>query len=572
MNDNNKYKIEDFWPGAEDLLNQHFQKKSFWFRYRKSILIGLAFVVLGGLTTLIILVSSSGKVETKTTAKIDELKTSTQIAESEASAKINELKTSAQISETEASAKIDELNTSAQIVETEASAKIDETKKTDTSPTSSISGQNSIKENRRSTNNIAAKEDAASNDTKKNHQLNREFDLNKSTDENKSVAEKGNVNTRISEAQKMESNSANQADVKANMVSNADNSGTELIKTQATELNKRENKISLINNSSQLKKGELNTGKSINTNKVNLTNLEPLGAIYLPQSAIVDAKLNHNLFDLSELSALLNAEKVNKNSDRYFVKIGSGINYVDKKLNSTDYPNYVSRRNSEENAALYSSFNLHFGLIKKKFSLSTGLEMNQYGENIKFNNWLIADVETIQQNTIYFSDSTANTVNYYIQGIEFSQTNFSYSTDSSFVYDTTLVKSQISSDLSNFSGRTLFSYVEIPVVLEYSLFNYRSFALTVQSGASLGLLRASRGHYLSPELTELTEHSKNSNLRKTIFSGRVGISLNWATGAKTSVFIRPEYRFQLQSVFNKPFGIDQRYQTMGLQIGVMRRF
>ena len=386
------------------------------------------------------------------------------------------------------------------------------------------------------------------------------------------MAETGNVNTRISEARTMESGSAAQTGSQANLVSAADNSGAELIKTQATEINKREDKTTLINNSSQLKKGELNIGKSNNKNKVSLTNLEPLGAIYLTQSALVDAKPNHNLFDLSEFSALLRAEKINKKSDRFFVKIGSGINYVDKKLNATTYPDYVSRRNSEEDAAIYSSFNLHFGWKKQRFSLATGLEMNQYGEEIKFNNWLIGDVESINSNLVYFNDSSLNSVSYYIQGNEFTQTNFTYVTDSSIVYDTTLSKGQISQDLSQFSGRSMLSYFEIPIILNYTLYSFRSIEFSINGGLSLGLLRESRGYYLNQTLNELTDISKSDMIRKAILNGRVGVALHWKIGRKSSLFLQPEYRFNLQSTLNNSSEVNQRYLTAGLQFGLIRRF
>ena len=63
MTDDKKYNIEDFWPGAEELLDQHFQKKRGWTSNIKTIGLGLLIASIGGALGYFNFDSKSGKVE-----------------------------------------------------------------------------------------------------------------------------------------------------------------------------------------------------------------------------------------------------------------------------------------------------------------------------------------------------------------------------------------------------------------------------------------------------------------------------------------------------------------------------
>jgi hypothetical protein len=118
----------------------------------------------------------------------------------------------------------------------------------------------------------------------------------------------------------------------------------------------------------------------------------------------------------------------------------------------------------------------------------------------------------------------------------------------------------------------MLSYFEIPIILNYTLYSFRSIEFSINGGLSLGLLRESRGYYLNQTLNELTDISKSDMIRKAILNGRVGVALHWKIGRKSSLFLQPEYRFNLQSTLNNSSEVNQRYLTAGLQFGLIRRF
>ena len=62
MNENEKYKIEDFWPDAEKMLDQHFEsKKGFNFKFG---LISLLVLMVGGVSAWYFLSSGSSELNT----------------------------------------------------------------------------------------------------------------------------------------------------------------------------------------------------------------------------------------------------------------------------------------------------------------------------------------------------------------------------------------------------------------------------------------------------------------------------------------------------------------------------
>jgi hypothetical protein len=255
-----------------------------------------------------------------------------------------------------------------------------------------------------------------------------------------------------------------------------------------------------------------------------------------------------------------------------FIKASVGVNYINSNLSSSVFPDYVLRRNTEESAALFSSYSLHVGMKKQRIGISTGIELNQYGEQIKYSNWLLGDIEKINPIVNYFTDSVTNSVFYYNQGNEFNLTSTSYFNDSTLVNDTTFEKGQIEKDLSSLSSKTMLSYFEVPLIFDYTIYSNSTISVSISTGASLGFLRATRGFYLSPELNELFDLESNNSLRKTLVNGRIGAAFNWMINDKTSLFIQPNYRFSLQSTFNKDSNINQRYNAIGLQFGIMRGF
>lgn len=522
MTDDKKYNIEDFWPGAEELLDQHFQKKRGWTSNIKTIGLGLLIASIGGALGYFYFNSTSGKVES---------------------------------------------NLITQSIKNENSLNEDHRKKT-----------NDVVLNQEDIKNI----DQTNSTSKKEDLINSKFNNNEKLNTNDVSTKELNEKTKQIKNRNNQSSNKSNPTKSSNNIANSDNRSYEISKIQSNlsskdsqrsvDLNILANQTStpILKSNAEEKKNDLNF-KTFNSKElINLYSIKTTlsNNLFLASSDLVLLEPE----EIQELGSIVLPEKEKDNNNSIFIKTSVGINYVDKQLTSSKYTDYVARRNSEEAAALYTSYNFHVGIKKKRLGVFTGIELNQYGEQIEYSNWLLGEVEQINPTVSYFTDSTINTIYYYLQGNEFSETNFSYFTDSSITNDTSLFKGQVNEDLSSFRSKTMLSYFEIPLILDYSIFKNSKFSISLNTGISLGILRSRRGFYLSPELNEVFNLESNDYFKKTILNGRFGADLNWMIKDNFSIFIQPNYRFNLQSTFNKSANINQRYNTIGLQLGIMKGF
>lgn len=522
MTEDKKYNIEDFWPGAEELLDQHFQKKRGWTSNIKKIGLGLLIASISGVLGYFYFNSTSGKVES---------------------------------------------NLITQAIKNENYINEDHKKTTN----HKVLNQNDIK-NIDQTKTVSTKEDLISTEFNNNEKLNTD---NVPT---KKLSEK---NKHIKNLKKQDSNKSNFTK-SSNKITNSDNRSKEIFKTRSNlssedsqgtvDLNTSSNQTSapILKSNSEKKNNELNF-KSFNSEElINLYSIKTLlsNNLIVNSSDLILLKQD----EIQELVSIVLPEKEKDINKSIFIKTGIGINYVDKQLTSSKYADYVTRRNTEEAAAFYTSYNFHVGIKKKRLGIFTGIELNQYGEQIEYSNWLLGEVEKIYPVVNYFTDSTINTIYYYLQGNEFSETNFSYFIDSTITNDTSLFKGQVNEDLSSFKSKTMLSYFEVPLILDYSIFKNSKFSFSLNTGISLGILRSRRGFYLSPELNEVFNLESNDSFNKTILNGRFGADINWIIKNNFSICIQPNYRFNLQSSFNKNLSINQRYNSIGLQLGIMKGF
>ena len=519
MTDDKKYNIEDFWPGAENLLDQHFQKKRGWTSFMKTIVFGLLITLVGGILGYFYLNSTSGKVESKQV---------TQSNEGVAS----DLKATHQNS-------------------IEKSA-------------------NDLTNQPKSTSPIDSKNQAKSESV--NQENNTEILSNKIENTNKRDDYKNenplNENSGISPNSSSKSKKIGKKE-NQDLVSKANSRSNVIENNQTLNRQEKTQNSNQIENSSEIS----NSSKLQSTSANELFSLKKIQAQFVSSSnSAVEYIILMKPEELTNLSSIVLPDNNNKSNKSLFIKASAGVNYIKSSLSSSVYPDYVIRRNAEESASLFSSYSLHVGIKKQRIGISTGIELNQYGEQIKYSNWLLGDIEKINPAVNYYTDSLTNTFYYYNQGNEFIQTNISYFTDSTIVNDTTFEKGQVQKDLSTFNSKTMLSYFEVPLIFDYTIYSNSNISVSINTGASLGFLRATRGFYLSPELNELLNLENNNSLRKTIVNGRIGATFNWMINEKTSLFIQPNYRFNLQSTFNKNSNINQRYNSIGLQFGIMRDF
>lgn len=524
MTDDKKYNIEDFWPGAEELLDQHFQKKRGWTSIMKKFGLGLIIAAFIGTFGYFYYNSTSGNVESNLVTQLrkDDLSENPIIhskSESKTSYESNKLNTKHN----------NELNRSSNIQD-------------------SFNTESNLNQ------------DKTAEKSSKSKANNKRIDLNRSESiENTSISE-STVSSKINSITKPRKDNLSASSVVSIGDNTNNNSSSSSVDTY--NLNQGGNQQ---NKNNQLK---LRSNKVSPISNINSVRTQIMHTVFSSTLDISTLKSE----EIKELESIVLPEE-NKDQKKFvFLKFGAGLNFVNKNLSSSEFSDYTSRRNQEESAAFFSAYSFHVGIKKQRISVSSGIELNQYGEQIEYSNWLLGDIVKVNPMINYFTDSSANTNYYYIQGNEFNETNFSYFTDSTLSNDTSILKGQITTELSAFKSKTMLSYVELPLIFDYSIFENNIFSVSVNTGISLGFLRATRGYYLSPELNEVFNIEDNNSFRKTMLNGRIGASINWKIANKTSIFVQPNFRFNLQSSFNKNTNINQRYNSIGLQFGIMKGF
>ncbi len=253
-------------------------------------------------------------------------------------------------------------------------------------------------------------------------------------------------------------------------------------------------------------------------------------------------------------------------------ELSTSVFYVNKKLSANQYKEYESRREAEENSTWFVSYGFGVKYRLNNWTINSGLELNQYGEKTNYNAYLKGDVISVSNYNSLVFDTLLTPYNSYIQGNEYQNYNTEYFTDTILVFDTTSVEGEVEANSSEFNSKTMLSYVEIPLSISYEIPLSGRLTAGIHAGASLGFLRERRGYYLDPQLFEFVDLRDVQTFNSMMINARAGLDLNYYLSPGLAIFTRTEYRGSLKSVFDKASGINQRYLSYGLTLGVSKTF
>jgi hypothetical protein len=559
METNQHYKPEDFWPDAEKLLDKHFAQKS-KFGFKGGIIAGMA-LVIGSLLIWLFLrnydsnqVASSSEKTNQNLYK-SENQTNPQPNKKEISInQTNDLK----LSESE------QEKTSSDLKDSEkspsASSFIENASLTETNKIANTGSKTELNQVKKPNDDLTMRGENPKSKNPFSQTKQNEFDSKLKTAMNEG---------RNSSALPSENTGKNQSlsDLRTTGKVVSKSSGN----TPDLNNNKAPQSIQKTLNTSAEKSGSSSnpptTNSSIDkTNPFEYVLLKPL-----KYAGIQQETLSEYIVTSPTTIEAFNIEK-KKQKPLFSCQLGTGLFNVSKHLSSSTNPDYVNRRKAEERQANYASWMLGAKIQYKRFALTTGIELNQYGEQIKYSNWLLGYTNTLNNSWSYTTDSFVNVRPYYIQGNEFLQTSIQYVTDSVLVSDTSVVYGQKTTDASGINSKTMFSYIEIPFVIDYEIYTHKRFTFALRSGVSIGFLKERRGYYLDNNLEEFTELNKATVFRSSMLNMRLGVDLNYYIVPKTSIFIRPEFRTNLQSTFKSETGITQKYRAYGVTIGISKSF
>lgn len=582
MSDNNKYSVEDFWPDAEKLLDDHFNKIPFWKRYLKHFLITFSVVAVA---ISVFLCNYSALETSKTTQEINVFNaddtTQDIYLEEQLSPSSQENSNDTPINPSDNSSYTESLTTrnknnsedqtpqnaiQTDIIKTDNQAKsadLDVSSKDDLrAKTFENINASSSSSNESSGKAINANQEVEDSSTpiitaESPSNEGNSFQLNSgitSPEPKQSIKETENANVNSSE------NSYSSADVVADEVT---------FVQDAHELSN--NTIKEIPSVKSMEDSDSNKSELISiplfTKRLNIETLK---------SQSFNEFLNAESLSSSELSLehseiILPKNKRKNISMRY--ELNASAFYLSKKLTSGSYfYEYVDRRNAEEGNLISMSYGLGAEIQINRFGIFTGIDVMNYGEKITYQNWLYGNVDQVSENEVYISDSILTPYYNYIQGNEYEFFETTYQTDTLITYDTSQVQAQVAGDVTNVNTSTRLSYIEIPLGLSYSIPLNGRFKVGLRAGMSIGFLRELKGYYIDPLLTEFIEIKDLSIVNSTIFNSRLAVDLNYYLRPGLSVFVRPEWRSNLNSVFIKNVDISQRYNAVGITFGVSKSF
>jgi len=581
MNENEKYKIEDFWPDAEKMLDQHFEsKKGFGLKFG---LISLLVLMVSGISAWYFLSIASSDMNTLA------VETKTKMEANTSSSKTNTNLTSNTLNKSATANKIAVETTSNSLPK---STENSEKKSIENIETKSVINSNKLTQKKQANTNESgvfktSKETKNTNATGSLNNVNKTKTITpflngvgssaSTITADESSSKEGNLKTTFPKSSKTNTNQKESNLASSAVAVNVINENKEVSKGEFKNENKGFNKEAKNENYTASKK---TTSKNKSINKqvpINVTSEESI----LINETVWLSPLKPNLsidytipFTAKPIALDKDFAGLPKTNKKQIIsyQIGAGLFNVSKTLSASTNQNYIDRRNAEEKSANYVSWMLGAKVQYQRFAINTGVELSKYGEKVTYSNWLFGNTSNITNSYYYSADSVTTVSNYYIQGNEYDQTNTQTTIDSTLVSDTTNVYGQKNADVSGINSKTMISYIEIPLVIEYEAIKTKRFSVAVRTGVSVGFMSQKRGFYLDKTQEEFRDLNNLATFRSTVWNTRIGADFNYFIVPKTSVFIRPEYRTNLQSIFKTEAGIQQKYRAFGVMIGLSKSF
>jgi len=563
MNENEKYKIAEFWPGAEKMLDDHFKTKQ---------KIGLKY----GLTALLVLITVgllSWYFLTDSAVENKKLATSTN-------QKI-------ELNNPSASTENSEINKS----DVSIKSSLNNTENNKANNAAFKNGNNTETNNVNNTeiNNVVNKVNNTETNNVNNTEINKDNNtfIQTSSPSHLNQGNKNNIQENFKN--KINPVAANAAGNSESIINSAlINSLSDGVGSSASTITADESSLKVGNKMAETTKNNNSPNSKKNSNQINGNDVATTNSSfvqfnksfqtseYAVLSPLKPSLTREELVTITSTQKSLTADFIcytkAKNKAIISYQLGAGIFNVSKSLSASAYPNYVSRRNSEEKATNYASWMLGAKIQFNHFAFNTGIEYNKYGEKVNYSNWIFENTNTINNSWSYTADSITTVSNYYIQGNQYDQTNVQFFTDSTLVTDSVTVYGQKAADVTEINSRTMISYIEIPLVIDYEIFKTKRFSAAIRTGVSIGFVQQKRGFYLDVNQEEFRDLNTFTTFRSTIWNARIGADFNYFIAPKTSVFIRPEFRTSLQSTFKTEAGIQQKYRAFGVMVGISKSF
>ncbi|MBP6657675.1 MAG: hypothetical protein KA284_07465 [Bacteroidia bacterium] len=257
-----------------------------------------------------------------------------------------------------------------------------------------------------------------------------------------------------------------------------------------------------------------------------------------------------------------------KNTAEYRFEIFAGVNQISKSISGFENLIVELRRNSWETEVLTPQLNLAVSRSTDHFSIALGLGYTQYGEKVNYDPGVKSMflIDNSYWNT--FLTNVIVTDTNYVYGFVYLSQQTIQRLDSNYIQQSDSIEQiVINQNILKSTGTNIISYVEMPVTLSY-YFGKKKFKYGVSAGVSAGMLVYSKGYYLNNAGNDVVKISDPDLFRKIILNGQVGLELKYCMSPGIHILLRPKYQMNLNSIVKDDAGFEQKYSAVGISAGV----
>jgi len=233
------------------------------------------------------------------------------------------------------------------------------------------------------------------------------------------------------------------------------------------------------------------------------------------------------------------------------------------------FENTVDLRTTNETPKLSFHFGLNYKTYYNKWFISMGINYHQIEDHASYS-VLAYDVDSVMSTYSIYSTNYNRVITGYIPNPNDTTSNIPVY-DIIVSQDTTIVNTMFYDSTQTtkaVSFTNSYSYIEIPFSIGRE-FNYRNFVFDISGGVSYGRLIKSVVNIPNEQGNALLSNQEiESIIIKNTFSGIMGLGIAYRMNEGSLLFIRPEIRYNLNSMFNKEYPISQKYLQIRTSIGI----
>jgi len=255
--------------------------------------------------------------------------------------------------------------------------------------------------------------------------------------------------------------------------------------------------------------------------------------------------------------------------DEIEIFAGPNIAYSFIETNETQYNEHVSLRNSSEKPQLSYHLGINYKTYYKKWFLSIGVNYHNYKDQATYSLPTL-DIDSAISSYMVFQNTYKYITTGYIQNPNDTNSLLPIITiqvkqDTSYVntvlYDTTEV-------VKDYTYSNTYSYIEVPIMFG-RVFHHKQFIFDLSGGVSWGRLIKYESSIPNLENNKLIDiHQTENIISKNSFNGIFALGIGYQINEGSLLFARPEFRYNLNSLFENSYPINQKYLQIRLSLGM----